>query len=74
MEQGFRIQVHPEIDLMTNTGFNPICITDVRFADEMGANAFLTSFELYHYDFTPIKPTATVSKGFGGLFRIKYNP
>ena len=47
-EQGFQIKVHPEIDLMTDTGFCPVCFTDVRFADEMGVNAFLTGFELYH--------------------------
>lgn len=71
MEQGFQIKVHPEIDLMTNAGFCPICLTDERFADEPGANAFLTGFELDHDKFTPIKPTTTVSKGFFGLFRKK---
>lgn len=73
-EQGFQIKVHPEIDLMTDTGFCPVCLTDVRFADEMGANAFLTGFELYHDDFTPTKRTSAVSKGFWGLFRKKICP
>lgn len=70
-ELGFELNVHPKIDFMTDTGFCPICLTDVRFGNENESNAFLTGFEIYHDDFHPSKPNTSGSKGIWGLFQKK---
>lgn len=71
---GFQITVHPEIELMNDTGFCPIRLTDTRFADINGSDTFLTGFELYHDDYHPSQSPVSVSKGFLGLFRKKIQP
>ena len=68
-ELGYNLTLHPETDLMNDSGFCPIRFIDARFNDATGTDTFMTGFELYRDIYQPSKQKVTISKGFLGIFR-----
>ena len=68
-ELGYNLTLHPETDLMNDSGFCPIRFIDARFNDATGTDTFMTGFELYRDIYQPSKQKVTISKGFLGIIR-----
>ena len=67
---GFDVKLHPDLNLLSDDGFVPACLTDDRFARH-GSNQFLTGFESFPAPYQPVERSTSKPRGFLGLFHKK---
>lgn len=67
---GFNVKLHPDLNLLSDEGFAPVCLTDNRFSQN-GSNQFMTGFESYPSPYQPVEQNTAKSRGIFGLFNKK---
>ena len=67
---GLRVKLHPDLNLLTDEGFAPVCLTDDRFSQN-GGNRFMTGFESYPSPYQPVAQNAPKPRGLLGLLHKK---
>jgi len=70
MSLGFSVKLHPELNLLLDEGFVPVCLTDDRFVQN-GSNRFMTGFESYPSPYQPVVQNTPKAHGLFGLFSKK---
>jgi hypothetical protein len=65
---GLSITLHPDVQLISDEGFCPICMKDDRFVQKGSGNLFLTGFELFPSEYEEDMEDQPESKVKGSSF------